>query len=196
MIKPETIICNKCGVEKKFTTEFFHTHKSSTFQLAKICIECQHKAKKIHYSNNKDKYLQRNRRWELSNQSVGKCIKCSQLRMSTSNSFCEKHFLHGVSHKALGTKRGWRLLLDLLKNQNYKCYYTGLDLILGDNASIDHTQPQIKYPELKNELSNLRWTDLRVNRMKREMSEEEFFNLCKLVVNKQIALAGEAQLAE
>lgn len=194
--KPEYFHCIHCKINKLFTSEFFCTKTKGKFGLAYYCKDCDSTRKSVRHTNNKLADRTARARWSQNNKSKGLCTRCSYSRMSTSNLFCEKHFLQNICHKMLGTKKRWQELETLLISQNSKCYYTGLDLILGDNASIDHTQPQIKYPELKHELSNLHWVDIRVNRMKREMSEEEFFNLCKLVVNKQQVLAGEAQLAE
>lgn len=126
----------------------------------------------------------RSKKWQENNKLVGKCVRCSSLRMVTSNNYCEKHYLEDVSHKCLNTRRSWKLLKEKLEQQNFKCYYSGVDLVLGVNASIDHTKPIIKHPELKNDINNLKWVDIRVNRMKRELDEEEFISLCKNIVSK------------
>lgn len=181
MNKPDKIICNKCGVEKEFTKVFFNLHKSSTFGLAKRCKSCENIIRKLHYKNNKQDYITRNKEWIKENKLNGKCVRCTQQTMETSNSFCEKHFLQNISHKMLGTKTRWKELYELLKAQEYKCSYTGIPLILGKNASIDHIKPQIKYPELKYEISNLCWVDIVVNRMKRDLEVQQFIILCTKV---------------
>lgn len=184
MTKPDKVSCNKCGIEKEFTKEFFNLHKSSSHGLTKRCKSCENINRKTHYTNNKQDYLNRNKAWIRSNKEIGKCVRCSAKTMETSNSFCEKHFLQNICHKMLGTKTRWQELKYMLIKQDYKCLYTGMPLILGTNASIDHIKPQIKYPELKYEINNLCWADIVVNRMKRDLEVSEFIKLCTLVVQK------------
>ncbi len=182
--KPDNLICYRCEVEKPFTEEFFMPHKHSKFGLVYLCRECTKLRKDELRTKFPDEHRTRRKNWSETNKKEGKCIKCSSLRLENSNNFCEKHYLQDVSHKYLGTKKRWVELKDKLEEQNYKCHYSGVELILGINASVDHTKPSIKYPELKNDIDNIKWVDIRVNRMKRELDEDEFIDLCKKIISK------------
>lgn len=60
----------------------------------------------------------------------------------------------------------------LLHKQGHRCAYTGLPLILGINASIDHIVPRSQGGT--NEITNLQWVDTRINRMRGTMADAEF----------------------
>ena len=65
-----------------------------------------------------------------------------------------------LSSKHLGTTTRWQELGQLLERQNFTCVYTGRQLILGLNTSIDHIKPLTKWEETSlpcevNALSNL-----------------------------------------
>lgn len=120
--------------------------------------------------------------------SEGKCCCCDVERMSTSNCFCEVHYLKELSYRYLKTRLNDQLLLDKLKAQNYKCVYTGETLILGLNDSIDHIKPASKYPELKSDINNLQWVLRDVNFMKQSLSEDRFLELVEMIYIKNCKL--------
>lgn len=69
----------------------------------------------------------------------------------------------------------------LAEFQNYKCFYSGLDLKFnGDfkdiTASIDRIDSSFGYIE-----NNVCWVHKDINMMKQQFSEERFIELCKLV---------------
>ncbi len=59
-----------------------------------------------------------------------------------------------------------------LKEQEFKCFYTGKLLLPGDNLSIDHKVPRSKGGT--DNLDNLVWVDIAVNRIKNNVDLEEF----------------------
>ena len=78
--------------------------------------------------------------------------------------------------------------LDIASNlaeiQNYKCYYSGLELKFnGDfkqiTASIDRIDSSLGYVEY-----NVCWVHKDINMMKQQFSEERFIEMCKLVADK------------
>lgn len=70
----------------------------------------------------------------------------------------------------------WRLA----KNQKCKCALTGVSLT-NDNISLDHIQPVSLGGN--NNFENLRLVTKRVNIARQNMSDQEFIQLCQLVVN-------------
>jgi hypothetical protein len=64
----------------------------------------------------------------------------------------------------------------LIEQQHGKCPYTGISLVLGHNASLDHKASKSRGGS--NDLSNLQWVyygdDFDVNMMKRDTTEENF----------------------
>ena len=70
---------------------------------------------------------------------------------------------------------------DKYENQNGLCYYTNLPINFDDgSASLERIDSNIGYIE-----SNVVWVHKNVNIMKRDLSYEEFYNVCKLVVENK-----------
>lgn len=76
-------------------------------------------------------------------------------------------------------------LLELWNNQNGLCYYTSEPLVIADNRpkrnsiSIDRLSPELGYTK-----DNLVLTTFRVNTMKQELTEINFYKFCSLVLSK------------
>ena len=102
--------------------------------------------------------------------------------MENSACFCRKHWLVQAAWRAglRGSKVG-EAVEEMLIRQNYKCAYTGVVLVLGVNASLDHIKPRLEHPDLLGQISNLEWVDETVNRSKGKMSRERFIELCREV---------------
>jgi hypothetical protein len=70
---------------------------------------------------------------------------------------------------------------ELYNKQNGFCYYTNLPISFKDKtASLERVDSNIGYEE-----SNVVWVHKNVNIMKRDLSYEEFYNVCKLVVENK-----------
>jgi hypothetical protein len=82
-----------------------------------------------------------------------------------------------------GTRRHWKLLKQKLQEQEYKCAYTGVQLIPGVNASVDHVYPKFKYPEMAKDPHNIEWVTTEVNVMKRDRTPEEFLSLMRSILD-------------
>jgi 5-methylcytosine-specific restriction endonuclease McrA len=98
---------------------------------------------------------------------------------------CEPCWFTSIARSALGIKtreeaRTWvPRLRALFHAQGGKCAYTGLDLIPGGNASLDHKVP--KALGGTNDLGNLQWVEFNVNRAKNSLTEEDFLRMCRTV---------------
>ena len=111
----------------------------------------------------------------------GKCISCSGEK-DTSIDCCSTCILKAAAGRWLKNRNRWSDLLDLFHKQNKKCIYTGVELIIGENASIDHIHPRSKGG--LNELENLQWIDIKINKMKNNINHNEFIEICKFISNR------------
>ena len=87
--------------------------------------------------------------------------------------------VHGEqSGKAMREEVTGANLNRLRLRQGNRCYYTGAELTLA-NVSIDHKQPLSKGG--KHTVGNIALCLSEVNKMKRQMTEQEFIAICQLV---------------
>ena len=115
----------------------------------------------------------------------GLCRFCPQRLMRNSGSWCEKHwFMQAVNRYGFEMKE-WTIAKSILEKQDYRCPYTGVLLIPGINASLEHRKPKSKFPHLKNDWSNIQWSHWYVNNMKQTLSEEEFMKRLGSFKNKK-----------
>lgn len=88
---------------------------------------------------------------------------------------CEQHYLQTLSRSHFNNCKRWQELKEIFYN-NPVCPYTGIKLKLGVNASLDHIIPKAK--KGTNDKHNLQFVycfdDFDVNRMKGEMTSDEF----------------------
>jgi len=107
--------------------------------------------------------------------------------------YYSKRFFWGRAMKLRGDNRAtYKDLAVLWKSQRGLCALTGIKL--NRNAQLDHIYPKAKGG--KDDVGNLRWVCAEVNLAKRDLTDEEFINLCSSVmkwigerineINKQI----------
>ncbi len=77
---------------------------------------------------------------------------------------------------ALWTREEYKELVVIWNNQDGRCIYTGEQLIAGKNASLDHIIPICKGG--KDCTSNAQFVTKRMNRIKNDLSHNEFVQLC------------------
>lgn len=115
---------------------------------------------------------------------AGLCTQCGQLppmsvvsNATPYRQLCQTCYLKRKASSGLGSEKHWETLLAILEKQDWKCRYTGEHLILGINASVDHIQPRARFPKSNDDPTNIEWTTLVVNQMKRDLTPEEFLSL-------------------
>ncbi len=99
----------------------------------------------------------------------GLCIACRQSSPDTLR--CKTCTLKNSLRKSLGCE----LLagaLRLFDQQQGRCGYTGLPIVIGKDASLDHKTPRSRGGA--NSLDNLHWVHSGVNRLKGDMDHAEF----------------------
>jgi 5-methylcytosine-specific restriction endonuclease McrA len=89
--------------------------------------------------------------------------------------------------RATGSAANGSILERLWDEQGGRCALSGLPLVIGEYASVDHKIPLSKGGT--HDASNLRWLAFEVNMAKNNMSDEEFVAMCRRVV----ALADPAK---
>lgn len=126
------------------------------YRLCKSCCEYRLDRTRL-------KYAQR--------RAAGLCIICAQ-RPSQNACYCKICTLKKIAADNLKNRKRAKEIGLLLVQQGHRCAYTGLPIILGVNASLDHIIPQSQGGT--HELSNLQWIDDGVNRMRRTMPHDQF----------------------
>jgi len=147
---------NKCGKCKKE-----HEGKKST------CDECLIKLR----------HLRASKRDELLKNGV--CLACENRSSFEASYYCETCWFKRISWNATGSIGNWRKLKTLWIEQNGLCALTNAKLIPGSSASIDHIIATSKGGS--DEIHNLRWVHREVNQAKSNLSDREFYSMCKAV---------------
>ena len=121
-------------------------------------------------------YRKRREVFKLSNM----CYKCHKNSpMNDYISMCKQCWFKQMSYASTKSREHSIDIENLFIRQNYKCIYTGEELIPGKNASIDHIIPKSKGGN--NDISNLQWVSKKINNAKRDMTHEEFVNFLNLI---------------
>ncbi len=74
--------------------------------------------------------------------------------------------------------------MESFDKQGGRCIYTGVNLIMGDNATLDHKVPKSRGGS--DSIENIQWVTRTINQMKTDMTHEEFVQMC-LTVTKRAA---------
>jgi hypothetical protein len=123
----------------------------------RFCAECHQKSKD--YKKNRSRSLFES----------GMCITCGRNASQPNHHRCAVCILKGISRSTFGTTVHHEALKQLLIDQDYKCPYSGATLIIGVNTSIDHIVPKSRGGT--NDMSNLQWVDLYINKMKLDKTD-------------------------
>jgi hypothetical protein len=89
--------------------------------------------------------------------------------------------IKGAKNRNIEVNIDIKFLSELYEKQNGKCYYTGLLINFDDgSASLERVDSKIGYEE-----SNVVWVHKNVNIMKRDLTYDDFYNVCRLVVENK-----------
>lgn len=117
----------------------------------------------------------------MNRRKKGLCEQCGDTSLNRPGlvyRVCEMCYLKTVAKGNLKDTKRWSSLKSLLELQNNVCPYTGHQLILGVNATLDHKVPISRGGD--HSLSNLQWLyfdiygGFDVNRMKGALTDEEY----------------------
>lgn len=90
---------------------------------------------------------------------------------------CQECYLKHAAAYQLGAVKYWRILLTKLEQQQWRCIYSGDTIVLGVNDSTDHIAPKSRRPDLAKDPSNIQWVTRTVNRLKDNLTHNEFLDL-------------------
>lgn len=127
------------------------------------------------YDKNKNRSAERRQRL----MDLGLCHRCGKEKATLHTQRCERCNLKSIAHDTLGDRSRWGELWALFVAQRGLCAYTRAPLFIGFNASIDHRIPTSKGGT--DDLSNLQWVELEVNKMKWDQDEHEFLERCERI---------------
>jgi hypothetical protein len=105
----------------------------------------------------------------------GICVDCFSQAALLNNRVCETCYFRNIARRHLGTGKVWKQLKDKFEEQKGRCALSGFPITLGVNAELDHIMPVAKGGE--RDIENTQWVLRVVNRMKRDLPEDEFFTL-------------------
>ena len=167
----ESKICSKCKEEKELTE--FAKRKDRQIGIASSCKRCNsiYRKSKIEDGTSKVYFREKRKRDYKDN----KCSRCSNERLTFSK-YCMKCWVEVIVNK-------WHLPLDEKKviitqliekliQSEFTCFYSGIEIIPGLTASVDHRQSQAKGG--KHNIENLVWVHLSINRLKMNQDEASF----------------------
>lgn len=109
----------------------------------------------------------------------GICVQCNKRQVVIGQMNCPICILKSVSRTHFGTANKWKELGDIFLKQKCECTYTGLKIMIGINAALDHIIPQSAGGI--NDISNVQWVHKYANIAKHAHSESEFFSLIKMI---------------
>jgi len=108
------------------------------------------------------------------------CARCTS--RSVVGKFCEDCWFSNVAWNATKSRKNKDMILELWDEQEGLCAYTREVLIVGE-AGLDHKVPISRGGDHSKE--NLCWATSTINRVKTDLTEEEFFSMCEFVTSNR-----------
>jgi len=127
----------------------------------------------------------------LRSNRTSQCRKCKDRSIKPGTLLCGLYKI--IKRRALSINKGFNLtekyLYNLLVKQNFKCALSGVDICIrphtqksggskNTTASLDRIDSNKGY-----EIGNVQWVDKKINTAKHVLSQDEFINMCQLVID-------------
>jgi len=143
-------------------------------------------------AKNRPRQQETNLKNRLRRLASGCCKSCRNVRMLNSANYCRYHWFVEMTGTAIGSyrKENAARLIALFEQQEGKCAYTGVELVPGVNASLDHIFPVSRFRHIAKHIDNLEWVCLSVNYMKRDRTRDEFLEACRLITSRAATPLG------
>ncbi len=120
------------------------------------------------------------KKYRAKKRASGVCTECKSGVPVNGNTRCTTCVLKRASVKLWRDSSRWEDLANLFNKQNGLCPYSGVSLVVGKDAEVDHIIPKSKGGS--SEINNLQWVLKGINRMKHGMAHKEFSELLSLIV--------------
>ncbi len=177
----KTVYCSKC----RQVHSLYCKTRSDDWRVQGLCVKCGglRKSGCVHCLECLDKAKEYKM---IHKSSIPRdvCTSCntrsclpSLVNAKLYQRFCQQCYIKRGSTVQLGASKYWRQLLKKLETQQFRCVYSGDEIVLGVNDSIDHIYPKSRYPELALDVSNIQWVTRIVNRMKDCLEHSEFIDV-------------------
>lgn len=148
-------------------------------QETKLCSACTSSATRA------------SKEWRAKRRETGtQCMYCIEPRWHASSS-CRWHFVEKILNNFNIGPRYSGQVAEMLEASNFTCFYTGVPLVPGENASLDHVLPRSKYPHLTDCLENLVWCDRTFNNLKTNYETAELMNACRELLKREEKVAAK-----
>lgn len=140
-----------------------------------ICATCKNKVKSGRYCEVcKPKVTAASKQFYAKKKKRKICIWCDE--PATLGRLCWNCWFKSFSLKIFNTLSKGDELRKLFDQQEGCCFYTGTKLVPGQNASLDHQIPTTQGGQPS--IENLRWVTTQINRIKNDLTHDEFVALC------------------
>lgn len=168
-----------------------HKHMREQYRLDCRCQDCgvtlpvEHKGRRCGNCQTKLS-VQASRRRKERQDSGAACVSCGASTVITDGkeALCETCYFKAVSLRHFGTRTLWQAIEAQWNKQDGVCPYTGLRLMLGKDASLDHTLPTSRFPERHTDPNNWQWVHYRVNEMKKDWTPGEFISFMESILER------------
>ena len=137
--------------------------------------------------HNRRMEIQENRR--TGRVSAGLCAYCGTRPLIGNNNGCVRCVLINAARSNRLGEGGMAMLERKWVEQGGLCYYTGLPIAIGVDASVDHLTPKSRGGA--NTEDNIVWCHITVNLTKSDRTEQEFISLCGSVARHRGSGYGE-----
>lgn len=127
-----------------------------------------------------DQSLGEGRRLREQRKKDGLCTRCGE--QAVAGTVCFLHWVRRIASVTVGCNGAGAVLTSLWERQRGRCAYTGELLIPGHNASLDHKMPTSRGGD--HSIDNLQWVSSLINRMKTDMTHEEFLSMCRRIMER------------
>ena len=178
---------------------FFNESPNIEGKTLNQCKDCD-AIKRRAYRSDKYRKINIERKKLLTDQGLKICSLCKDtlpLKYFRSNGPDRKRSQCGICHRlSQGNKNGWNVsitkkdIITTLENQDFKCFYSGLDLTLEEekfnSISIDRFDSRLGYT-----LENIVITIPSINRMKLNLDSQVFIDLCKQISQHNLDIPEE-----
>jgi len=149
-----------------------------------LCFDCrvpleQHHGRRC--TSCADKSNQNMKQRVIRYKEESRCVMCGSGEPVTTGKHlrCKTCYFRQTAKQNLGSASRWQELENLWDRQQGICPYTGRQLQIGVDASLDHINPTSRFPECATEIRNVEWVYYRVNEMKKDWTKEEFIQFMR-----------------